>query len=105
MPSRYKVSLAGERKWLYRKAVTTLLPKPLRAPLSGWRSRTGRKLGFSTPLDDWFRGWLRSDAEAYLLGRDARGPAFLEAVALPSLLRRVRGRGVPPVPPLLSPLR
>ena len=102
MPSRYKVSLAGERKWLYREAVTPLLPKPLRAPLLGWRSRTGRKLGFSTPLDDWFRGWLRSDAEAYLLGRDARSPAFLEAGALQSLLRSVRDRGLPRMRQLLS---
>src|SRR3989442_14081788 len=102
MPSRYKVSLAGERKWLYRKAVTTLLPKPLRAPLSGWRSRTGRKLGFSTPLDDWFRGWLRYDAEAYLLGRDARGPAVMAASDVESLLRSVRDRGLPRMLELLS---
>src|SRR5205807_1222587 len=42
MPSRYKVSFIGERKWLYRQAVSELLPVTLRRPLVGWRSRTGR---------------------------------------------------------------
>src|SRR5438067_4792483 len=51
MPSAYKISSLGERKWLYRRAVQEMLPRALRAPLTGWRSRLGRKLGFSTPLD------------------------------------------------------
>jgi len=94
MPSRYKVSVLGERKWLYRQAVAPLIPTTLQAPLLGWRSRTGRKLGFSTPLDDWFRRWLRSDAEGYLLGKEARAPAFLEAGSMRSLLAGVRDRGL-----------
>ena len=102
MPSRYKVSVVGERKWLYRQAVAPLIPTTLRASLLGWRSRTGRKLGFSTPLEDWFQGWLRSDAEAYLLGRDARGPAFLQAGTVQSLLAGVRDHGLPRTRQLLS---
>ena len=102
MPSRYKVSVVGERKWLYRQAVAPLIPTTLRASLLGWRSRTGRKLGFSTPLEDWFRGWLRSDAEGYLLGREARGPAFLEAGTVQSLLAGVRDHGLPRTRQLLS---
>src|SRR4029077_14494114 len=102
MPSRYKVSVVGERKWLYRQAVAPLIPATLRASLLGWRSRTGRKLGFSTPLEDWFRGWLRSDAEGYLLGSEARGPAFLQAGTVQSLLAGVRDHGLPRTRQLLS---
>jgi len=102
MPSRYKVSMVGGRKWLYREAVARLLPRPLRAPLLGWRSRIGRKLGFSTPLDDWFTRWLQSDADSYLLGRDARSPAFLETGRVRSLLAGVRGHGLPRTRQLLS---
>jgi len=102
MPSRYKVSLVGERKWLYRQAVSTLVPTTLRASLLGWRSRTGRKLGFSTPLDAWFRGWLQSDAERYLLGKEARTPAFLEGRTVQSLLVDVRGGGLPRTRQVLS---
>jgi len=102
MPSRYKLSVMGERKWLYRQAVSTQVPTTLRASLLGWRSRTGRKLGFSTPLDDWFQSWLRSDADAYLLGKEARGPAFLEAGRMRSLLVGVRDRGLPRTRQILS---
>src|SRR5437016_9382274 len=45
MPSRYKISRLGERKWLYRRAVEDLLPGELRPALTGWRGRLGRKLG------------------------------------------------------------
>jgi asparagine synthase (glutamine-hydrolysing) len=90
MPSRYKVSSLGERKWLYRRAVRELIPSNLRHSLLGWKSRTGRKLGFSTPLDDWFRTWLRSDAKEYLLGKQARVPAFLNADGVESLLVNAR---------------
>src|SRR4029077_11255430 len=74
MPSSYKISLLGERKWLYRRAMQSLLPAALRAPLTGWRSRVGRKLGFSTPLDRWFRAWVKQDAERFLLGGGACTP-------------------------------
>ncbi|HKB46550.1 MAG TPA: asparagine synthase-related protein, partial [Ktedonobacterales bacterium] len=58
MPSRYKISRLGERKWLYREAVEALLPTVVRSATTGWRARTGAKLGFSTPIDDWFRAWV-----------------------------------------------
>src|SRR5207245_7269883 len=58
MPSRYKVSVVGERKWLYRRAARDLLPPELRSLLLGWRARTGRKLGFTTPIDQWFSRWM-----------------------------------------------
>src|SRR5437773_819067 len=53
MPSTYKVSWLGERKWLYRAAVADLLPTGVRSRLTGLRARTGRKLGFTTPLIPW----------------------------------------------------
>ena len=49
MPSRYKLSALGERKWLYREAASRILPDAMAARLCGWRARLGRKAGFSTP--------------------------------------------------------
>src|SRR6266550_2970870 len=71
MPSRYKVSALGERKWLYRRAARDLLPPGLRAALLGWRARTGRKLGFTTPVDQWFARWMTHDADEFLTGPSA----------------------------------
>lgn len=95
MPSAYKVSQFGERKWLYRRAVKPLLPAELRSPLTGWRARTGRKLGFSTPLDRWFREWLSVEAERFLLGPEACIPDYLSADAVRELLMQARDRGRP----------
>jgi len=95
MPSRYKVSTLGERKWLYRQAVVPLLPKDLRRPLLGWNARTGRKLGFTTPIEHWFTGWIERDAERYLLGRDARLPDVLQSDRLRSVLNRWRDHRLP----------
>jgi asparagine synthase (glutamine-hydrolysing) len=54
MPSRYKLSRLGDRKWLYRQAATARLPESLRRRLHRPNARFGRKRGFSTPLDSWF---------------------------------------------------
>ena len=56
MPSRYKVSWTGRRKWLYRKAALAKLPPALSRSLGGFRNQHGRKLGFRTPIDRWFGG-------------------------------------------------
>lgn len=93
MPSRYKISPLGERKWLYRNAVKPLLPATLREPLTGMRERTGRKLGFSTPMDRWLDRWVHTSAEGYLLGRDSRLSGHLKADAVRGVLREgVSGR-------------
>jgi asparagine synthase (glutamine-hydrolysing) len=102
MPSRFKISRLGERKWLYRRAVDALLPRELRPALTGWRARLGRKLGFSTPLDAWFRAWLSRDAEPFLLGPGARMPAYLSGDAVRSLLSEARDRGRPRSRQLMS---
>jgi asparagine synthase (glutamine-hydrolysing) len=86
MPSRYKISRFGERKWLYREAVEELLPAALRPDLTGWRGRLGRKLGFTTPLDTWFSSWRDNDANEYLLGKRARMPEFLSGDGIRRLL-------------------
>jgi asparagine synthase (glutamine-hydrolysing) len=95
MPSRYKVSRVGERKWLYRQAVTPLLPAAVRNNLTGWRARTGRKLGFSAPVERWFRRWVQEDAESFLLGKGARTPGFLRGESIRQLLGAVRDRRLP----------
>ncbi len=53
MPSRYKVSRLGERKWLYRQAAAEYLPRRLAQRLCGFRARVGRKAGFTAPLGRW----------------------------------------------------
>ena len=95
MPSRYKVSRLGERKWLYRQAVAPLVPAELRGSLLGWRGRVGRKLGFTTPLNAWFSAKGTEDAEAFLLGPDSQVPAWLSPEPVRHLLRDVRERGAP----------
>lgn len=86
MPSRYKISNLGERKWLYRRSVAPLLPGSIRTSLVGWRARTGRKLGFTTPLDAWYAAWLQRDATSYLTGHQARLPAFLNAAEVGNVI-------------------
>jgi asparagine synthetase B (glutamine-hydrolysing) len=54
MPSRYKVSWTGRRKWLYRRAALAKLPAAVSRSLGGARSEHGRKVGFKTPVDRWF---------------------------------------------------
>lgn len=53
MPSRYKVSRLGERKWLYRQGAANQLPPHLSRRLCGLSARLGRKAGFTTPADRW----------------------------------------------------
>jgi asparagine synthase (glutamine-hydrolysing) len=91
MPSRYKISMLGERKWLYRRAVRGLLPEGLRDSLTGWRARTGRKLGFTTPLQKWTANWVDRDAEAYLVGPKARLPAYVDGDRLRDLISLAKG--------------
>jgi asparagine synthase (glutamine-hydrolysing) len=102
MPGRYKISRLGERKWLYRDAVEQLLPAQLRPALTGWKGRMGRKLGFSTPLDAWFRRWRAEDAEEYLVGKDARAPEHLSGGAMRRLLDDTTQGGLPRERQLMS---
>ncbi len=102
MPGRYKVSALGERKWLYRRAVAPLLPETIRGELTGLRARLGRKLGFATPIDRWFREWLAGDAEAYLTGAAARTTEYLSCDGVRALIASVRDRGAPRTRQLLA---
>jgi asparagine synthase (glutamine-hydrolysing) len=85
MPSRFKISPMGERKWLYRRAVTPLLPPALQASMGGIGGGMGRKLGFTTPVDEWLGRWATREAEPYLLGPQSLLPEYLR----PELLRPV----------------
>lgn len=91
LPSHYKISWKGERKWLYREAVEKSLPAPLRPALSGWRARTGTKLGFSTPLDRWLGDRLESEGEEFMGGPAAVLPEFVD---IRGFLAAVRGSGL-----------
>jgi asparagine synthase (glutamine-hydrolysing) len=102
MPSAYKISRWGERKWLYRTAVRRMLPEQLRLALTGWHARTGRKFGFSTPLDAWFSAWLPREGEQFLLGPDARTPDYLSGDAVRRLLVDARDFGRPRSRQLMS---
>ncbi len=81
MPSRYKVSRLGERKWLYRQGARRSLPRAMGRRLCGLRSRLGTKSGFDVPLGAWFESdsgllidhdaWLAPLREFEPLSRDA----------------------------------
>jgi asparagine synthase (glutamine-hydrolysing) len=93
MPGRLKVSRWGERKWLYRRGARQLLPRAVRRSLVGWRARTGRKEGFTTPMDDWLHHWVQRDAQTFLLGPEARTPAYLASGGVAGVLADVRDGG------------
>jgi asparagine synthase (glutamine-hydrolysing) len=101
MPARFKVSLLGERKWLYRKAVRPSLPE-VQAGLTGWRARTGRKHGFSTPLGRWYPTWLSRDAESFLLGHESRTKDYLNGNRVRTLIEDARDRQRPRMRQLLT---
>jgi len=90
LPGKYKVSWWGERKWLYRRAVRPDLPRSLQSALLGWRARTGRKYGFSTPADSWLRRWVVTEGESFLAGPDACLPRHLRRDRLRTLLADLR---------------
>ncbi|MGE5926905.1 MAG: asparagine synthase (glutamine-hydrolyzing) [Gemmatimonadota bacterium] len=90
MPSRYKLSVLGARKWLYRRAVRQLLPPDVRRLQTGMTARFGRKLGFATPMNRWFTEWAGRSAGEYLLGPSARLPDFLASGEIRRLLEAVR---------------
>ncbi|HKC46003.1 MAG TPA: asparagine synthase (glutamine-hydrolyzing) [Gemmatimonadales bacterium] len=92
MPSRYKLAWTGARKWLYRRAIRGGVPAELRAELLGWAARTGRKLGFTTPLSRWADGWSGDAALEFLTGRDAVVPQFVSVERVRDFLRATRGR-------------
>jgi asparagine synthase (glutamine-hydrolysing) len=96
MPSRYKVSMLGERKWLYRDAARRWLPRELRGG-TGLRARLGRKLGFTTPLERWFadggslgtaRQWSEPFTRNGLLAGRAVEQVLIEAEAAPGKWQR-----------------
>lgn len=95
MPSRYKLSWTGARKWLYRRAIVGLLPVELRGHLTGWRARAGPKLGFTTPLDRWVERWIGTTADGFLTGPEAILPQYTRADRIRSYVGEVRQRSLP----------
>jgi asparagine synthase (glutamine-hydrolysing) len=70
MPSRFKISVLGSRKWLYQRGAARLLPQELRQPVRP--RRLSRKRGFSTP-----RSWFDVGAELLSPARWATSLAAL----------------------------
>jgi asparagine synthetase B (glutamine-hydrolysing) len=89
MPSRYKVSPLGERKWLYRQAAARQLPPTLARRLCPPTKRFERKRGFSQPLADWFgpRSGLLAEHEDW--ARPLLGLPELSAERVQAALGRV----------------
>lgn len=102
MPSRLKVSRTGSRKWFYRDAVAPLLPASVRGQLLGIRARHGRKRGFATPMERWFRDWVVRDAERELLGAGSLMGDVLQGGQVRTLLREARDEQRPRARQLLS---
>jgi asparagine synthase (glutamine-hydrolysing) len=82
MPSRYKVSTLGSRKWLYRRAAAANLPEQIRRTQCGPRARFGRKRGFSTPLGAWFdaEGGPLSEADQWVGSLEGLGAVEFDSV-------------------------
>jgi hypothetical protein len=89
MPSRYKVSTFGERKWLYRQAAARHLPPALARRLCPPTKRFERKRGFSQPLADWFGPGTGLLAEPRLWAGPLRELPEISGDRLDSLLGRV----------------
>ena len=66
IPGAYKIR-NGEKKYLLKKAVKDLLPKEV---------LTRRKMGFSAPERDWFRGELREVTESLLTAKDSASHTY-----------------------------
>jgi asparagine synthase (glutamine-hydrolysing) len=94
MPSRYKVSPLGERKWLYRQGAARHLPPPLASRLCPPTKRFERKRGFSQPLADWFdsQSGLLADHERW--AQPLLEQPELSAERIQSALGRVGATGL-----------
>ena len=102
MPTAYKISRLGRRKWLYRDAARTLLPVATARRLSGARAAFGRKVGFATPLEAWFargtsgadraRGWLAEHLDLSPPGVSAAFPSPRQRLGLHALTLWLDGR-------------
>ena len=88
MPSRFKISRLGKRKWVYRQAAADHLPPELCRALGG-HVRLAKKRGFSTP-----RSWFESGQN--LLGpSDALAAICTRLPVDPDPLKAIEGRAGP----------
>lgn len=75
LPASFKVRL-GARKWLHRRVCKNFLPKKI---------LKRKKLGFQTPVDDWFRESLASKMNATLWDNDSLMFKYLQPHAVQRL--------------------
>jgi asparagine synthase (glutamine-hydrolysing) len=86
MPSRFKISALGSRKWLYKRGAVRLLPRELRRSVSP--QRFSRKRGFSTP-----RSWF--DIGIELMPPERRAGALAALPLRPDVLEPLAAAGGP----------
>lgn len=76
-PSRMKVR-DGQVKWVLRQIAHQVLPETI---------ANRKKLGFTVPLDEWFKGGLRDYAHDMLLGGNSFIASYLDKNFIAGLLR------------------
>lgn len=77
VPSRLKIR-DGEVKWILRQIAHQVLPETI---------AQRKKLGFTVPLDEWFKGGLRDYSHDLLLGNDSFVGTYLDRDFVAALLR------------------
>lgn len=80
LPASYKVR-DGSGKWLHRRVCSKFLPKNI---------VKRRKIGFQTPVNEWFRSSLAGKMEDTLLDNDSLIYKYLSAEAVQRLVREHR---------------
>lgn len=77
LPASFKVRL-GVGKWLHRRVCKSFLPEKI---------LQRKKLGFQTPVDEWFRESLTGKMNATLLDNDSLMFKYLQPQAVQRLVK------------------
>ncbi len=77
LPAEFKIK-KGERKYIFKKAIETLLPKNI---------IYREKKGFTPPLDDWFRKEMKDYAYEVLLDSKTLGRNYFKKEGIEKLLK------------------
>ena len=81
LPPRFKIRRRTQ-KWLLKRAVAAWVPR---------RAVQRRKVGFRTPVDEWFRSGAQSELTDRLLTSDSACAAYLRGAVVKEMLDDHRG--------------
>jgi asparagine synthase (glutamine-hydrolysing) len=81
LPPRFKIR-GRTQKWLLKRAVAPWIPP---------RAVQRRKVGFRTPVDEWFRSGAQSELTDRLRARDSACATYLRRDAVTEVLDDHRG--------------